>query len=201
MISLPDDIIHSTDEVLVKLAQSGVLKAEKLLIERYRETVKITAAALASSFAAYCALASLEFDDLFQEGLLGLLSAIYSFRDDKNTAFRTFASKCISNNIKTAIRSATREKNTPKGGVVSLNDIDIPSVTSLEDSIISREGASGINTFLKTELSELEFSVIRLYLADNSYREIARKLSVSEKTVDNAIQRIRGKLSKFLNNK
>ncbi|MBR3768048.1 MAG: sigma-70 family RNA polymerase sigma factor [Clostridia bacterium] len=199
MTSISDDFTQSTDEVLVKLAQAGVIKAENCIFERYRKTVEINAATFISNFATYCAMASLEFDDLFQEGLLGLLSAIYSFHEEKNVTFRTFAAKCISNSIRSVIKASTRKKNTPSGGVISLNDIDIPTMTSLEDKIISAEGTAILYDFLQTELSALELSVIRLYLAGISYRDISEKLGIAEKSVDNAIQRIRGKLSRFLN--
>ncbi len=198
MTSIPDDFYQSTDEVLVKHAQSGMLIAEKCIFERYRETVKITAAAFTSNFATYCVLASLEFDDLFQEGLLGLLSAIYSFREEKKTTFRTFATKCITNSIRAVIKNSTSKKKTPIGGLVSLNDIDVFTNISPEDNIISAEETAVLYNFLKTDLSGLEISVIRLHLSGASYKDIAEKLGISEKSVDNALQRIRGKLSRFL---
>lgn len=199
MTSIPDDFYQSTDEVLVKHAQSGMLSAEKYIFERYRETVKIIAATFTSNFATYCVLASLEFDDLFQEGLLGLLSAIYSFREEKKTTFRTFATTCITNSIRAVIKNSTRKKNIPFGGLVSINDIEISVSTSPEDRIISAEETAVLYNFLQTELSEKELSVIRLHLAGASYKDISEKLGISEKSVDNALQRIRGKLSRFLN--
>lgn len=199
MTSVSDSFTQSTDEVLVKLAQAGDLNAEKCIFERYRKSVEMTAAAFTSNFATYCSLSSLEFDDLFQEGLLGLLSAIYSYRDDKNVTFRTFSAKCISNSIKAVIKSSTRRKHTPTGAVISLSDIDIPVNFSPEDRIISAEGAAILYDFLQSELSTLELSVIRLYLSDRSYTDIAKTLDIPDKSVDNAIQRIRMKLRKFLN--
>lgn len=199
MTSISDSFTQSTDEVLVKLAQSGDINAEKCIFERYRKSVQITAATFASNFATYCSLSSLEFDDLFQEGLLGLLSAIYSYREDKNVTFRTFSAKCISNSIKAVIKSSTRKKHTPTGIMLSLSDIDISVNFSPEDRIISAEGAALLYDFLQSELSALELSVMRLYLSEKSYTEIASALDISDKSVDNAIQRIRMKLRKFLN--
>lgn len=199
MTSIPDDFYQSTDEVLVKHAQSGMINAERCIFERYRETVKITAAAFTSNFATYCALAALEFDDLFQEGLLGLLSAIYSFREEKKVSFRTFASKCISNSIRTVIKNSTAKKRAPVGGLLSLSDIDITVNFSPEDKIISEEETAVLYDFLSNGLSALELSVIRLHLAGASYKDISERLEISEKAVDNALQRIRGKLGRFLN--
>ncbi len=198
MTSIPDDFYQWTDEVLVKHAQSGMINAEKCIFERYRETVKATAAAFTSNFATYCALASLEFDDLFQEGLLGLLSAIYSFREEKKVSFRTFASKCISNSIRAVIKNSTVKKRNPTGGLISLSDIDITVSFSPEDKIISEEETAVLYDFLNSSLSSLELSVIRMYLAGASYKDISVRLGISEKTVDNALQRIRSKLSRFL---
>lgn len=199
MTSIPDDFYQSTDEVLVKHAQSGMLTAERCIFERYRETVKIIAASFTSNFATYCVLASLEFDDLFQEGLLGLLSAIYSFREEKKATFRTFATTCITNSIRAVIKNSTRKKNIPLGGLISINDIEISVSSSPEDRIISAEETAVLYNFLQTELSGMELKVIRLHLAGASYRSISEKLNITEKSVDNALQRIRGKLSRFLN--
>lgn len=199
MTSASENFSHKTDEALIDLACKGNLKAEQCIFERYRESVRITAAAHISSFAVSCSLSSLDFDDLFQEGLLGLLSAIYSFRPEKNASFRTYSAKCISNSIKTAIKTATRKKNTPLGGVVSLSDIEIPALNSPEDRIISAENTGLIHSFLQDGLTEMEASVIRKYLSGSNYKQIGEELGITEKSVDNALQRVRGKLSRFLN--
>lgn len=187
-----------TDEALIALARAGDIKAEQCILERYRDSVRITAAAYMSSYAVSCSLSSLDFDDLFQEGLAGLLSAIYSFQEEKNVSFRTYSAKCISNGIKTAIKAATRKKNTPSGGVVSLSDIEISTKSTPEDKIISEENADLLFTFLGDGLSPLESSVIRLHILGKSYKSISEELGISEKSVDNALQRIRVKLSRFL---
>lgn len=199
MISKTKDFSQSTDEALVALAREGSLQAQSYLIERYRDSVRMTVTSNLNRFGTYCSLSSIEFDDLFQEGLLGLMSAIYSFRDEKNVLFRTYAAKCISNSIKTAIKTSVRKKNTPPGGIVSIDDIDIPERFSLEDKFISAEDTKRIYDFLTTKLSELELKVIRMHLAGLSYKEISETIGIPEKSTDNAIQRVRGKLSKFLN--
>lgn len=198
MTSKTKDFSQSTDEVLVYLAKNGDYNAESCLIERYRETVRITAASYFSRLGTFCALSSLEADDLFQEGLLGLLSAIYSFREEKNVTFRTYASKCISNSIKTAIKTSLRKKHIPPGGIVSIDKIDIPAGESLEERIISDEMALAVRKFIRDGLSELESSVIRLFLSELSYSDISDVLGITEKSVDNALQRARGKLNRFL---
>ncbi len=198
MTSKTKDFSQLTDETLIRLAVNGDIVAENCIIERYRDSVKITAAVFTANYISKHSLSSLEFDDLFQEGLLGLMSAIYSFREEKNVTFKTYAARCISNEIRTAIKTSARKKNTPPGGVVSINDIEIPSKLSLEEKVISEEGTESIYVFLRNELSSLELSVIRLHLSGESYKAISDKLGITEKSVDNAIQRVRGKLSKFL---
>lgn len=198
MISDTSDFSRSKDEELVKLAQSGDTQAETLIFERYKKEVISTAKFYFSKFSAYCLSGLLDFDDIHQEGLLGLLSAIYSFRPEKNVTFRTYSAKCISNAIKAAVKAASSKKNTPVGNVVPLDDIDIPAPGSVEDSLIDDEDTEMLNRFLQTELSALEYSVLRLFLKECSYKNISETLEISEKSVDNAIQRIRGKISRFL---
>ncbi len=198
MTSKLTDFSNSTDEMLINMAQNGDSRAENCIIERYRDAVKITAASFVGSFADSRLHTTVEFDDLFQEGLLGLLSAVYSFRDDKNTSFRTYSSRCISNSIKNAIKAMTRQKNTPTGSVVSLSEVDISVNASPEDRIISAEGTEIIFDFLQNQLSPLELSVIKYHLSGTSYKEIALKLDITEKSVDNAVQRTRNKLGRFL---
>ncbi len=194
------DFSHLTDEELVKTSQSGNEKAEALIFERYKGDVTVAAKSYFLKFSGYCLQGLLDYDDIHQEALLGLLSAIYSFREDKKVTFRTYASKCISNAIKAAIKSATSKKNSPAVNKVPLDEIEIPSPVTVEDSLIDDENEENLNTFLHTELSSLEYSVLRLFLSELSYKSIAESLGVSEKSVDNAIQRIRGKINRFLNN-
>lgn len=189
----------NTDEELALLSREGNAQAQMCLLERYTTSVRAAAASLVSSFAVSHSLLSLDFDDLVQEGLLGLVSAIYSYESDKGATFKTYSSKCISNAIKGAIKSATRKKDIPAGELVSLNDIDIASADSLEENIISNENTDNLHSFLNDELSQLELSVFRYHISGESYKNISSHLGISEKSVDNALQRIKGKLSKFLN--
>lgn len=195
-----DGFPSMTDEELVFLAQSDRTNAESLLLDRFKSQAEKTAQIFYAKYQQYCTLGLLDKDDLYQEGLLGLLSAIYSYRSDKNTSFRTYASVCISNQIKAAIKSANSKKNLPFGSLLSIDDTVIPATESVEDSFIFNETEEVLNSFLNKELSSLELSVVRLFLQDMSYRDISDKLGIPVKSVDNAIQRIRGKLREFLTN-
>ena len=186
------------DEELVKAAQTGNLPAESCLIDRFKDTAEKTAGVLHSKYSSYCTLGLLDKDDLYQEGLLGLLSAIYSFRSDRNTSFRTYASVCISNKILFAIRTANSKKNVPFGNLLSIEDTVIPATESVEDYFISNETLEDLDSFMNNELSPLELSVVRLFLQDMTYKDISEKLEITTKSVDNAIQRIRTKLKEFL---
>lgn len=198
MFSHTNGFLQMTDEELVRLAQSGNTPAESCLLERFKASAEITASVFFSKYQSYCTAGILEKDDLYQEGLLGLLSAIYSYLPEKNTSFRTYASVCVSNRIKASIKSANSKKNLPFGSLLSIDDTIIPATESVEDIFIFNETEEALDSFLNKELSPLEFSVIRLFLQDKSYKDISESLNISVKSVDNAIQRIRGKLRDFL---
>ncbi len=198
MFSHSDGFSSMTDEELVFLAQSGDTPAETFILDKFKIQAEKTASVFYAKHQQYCTLGLLDKDDLYQEGLLGLLSAVYSYRADRNTAFRTYASVCISNQIKAAIKSANSKKNLPFGSLLSIDDTVIPATESVEDLFIFNETEEVLNSFLTRELSSLELSVIRLFLQDMSYRDISAKLGIPVKSVDNAIQRIRGKLREFL---
>ena len=198
MFSYSDAFLQMTDEELVQLAQSGNTSAEALILERFKASAQTTASVFFSKYRSYCTAGILEKDDLYQEGLLGLLSAIYTYLPEKNTAFRTYASVCITNGIKASIKSSNSRKNLPFGNLLSIDDVIIPSEESVEDAFIFNETREALGDFLNSELSSLELSVIRLFLQDKSYKDISERLGISVKSVDNAIQRIRGKLRDFL---
>lgn len=193
------DFAHRTDEELVKMAQSGDAKAETLIFERYKNDVTGASKHYFLKFSDYCLQGLLDYDDLHQEGLLGLLAAIYSFREEKKVTFRTYSAKCISNAIKAAVKNATLKKNVPMSNKIPLDEIDIPAPLTVEESLIDDENSENLNRFLQNELSSLEYSVLRLFLSEFSYKSISEELSITEKSVDNAIQRIRGKINRFLN--
>ncbi len=174
------------DDVLVSLAQSGDQAALNTLLVRYTAMVKSIASC---SFGA-----SLEPDDLAQEGMLGLLAAVYSYAPEKAASFHTYASVCVSNRIVSAVRAGNRLKHSPLNSFVSLQESDAASQPDPEELLLADEKAEQLLLFLSEELSQLEYKVLRLHLSGDRYENIAEKLQISAKAVDNALQRVRKKL-------
>ncbi len=139
----------------------------------------------------------LEKDDLIQEGMIGLLAAIKSFNPEKGTKFTTYASRCIDNSIRSALKKFTRIKDIPQENIVALEDdvIDAYYGLSAEDEYLAKESVAALSDVLYEGLSSFENEVLRLHIVGCSYTEIASKLGKNVKAVDNAIQRIRKKLS------
>ena len=148
-------------------------------------------------------------DDLIQEGMIGLFKAIRDYSPDKAASFSTFASVCIRRQIQNAITNSNRKKHVPLNSYVSLymnseeGDnfmLEERLSTSREEDpeklLIAREQIEDRNARIKKELSKLEQQVLKLYLQGLSYEEIAEQLGKTEKSIDNALQRIRGKLSR-----
>jgi len=147
-----------------------------------------------------------------QEGLIGLYKAIRDFRSDKLSSFRAFAELCITRQIITAIKTATRQKHIPLNSYVSLNKpiydedsdrtlLDVISgtkITDPEELIISREEFGNIEEKMVEILSDLEWKVLMAYLDGKSYQEIATDLTRHVKSIDNALQRVKRKLEKYL---
>ncbi len=175
-----------SDDELVRLAQNGDQAAVNTLLERYTATVHSVADC---SFGA-----SLETDDLAQEGMLGLLAAVYSYAPEKAASFHTYASVCISNRIRSAVRADTRLKHSPLNSSVPLDDATVIPGGNPEDLFVASEQAEQILFFLAKELTPLESKVLRAVLVGKPYRAVAEELSLTEKAVDNALQRIRKKL-------
>ena len=149
-----------------------------------------------------------ETDDLLQEGMIGLFKAIRDYESDKGAAFSTFATLCVRRQIQTAINNSNRQKHIPLNSYISLyaedNEYGYELGENLEadeaeanplDMVIARERQNALNERIESELSPLEKKVLKLYLEGLSYNEIGFRLDKSEKTVDNALQRIRKKLS------
>jgi RNA polymerase sporulation-specific sigma factor len=151
-------------------------------------------------------------EDIVQEGMIGLYKAIRDYRPDKLSSFRAFAELCITRQIITAIKTATRQKHIPLNSYVSLNkplyddesdrtllDVIIEGKTSSpEDLLISQESLQTINLRIGEVLSDLEQQVLAAYLDGKSYQEIAQMLGRHAKSIDNALQRVKRKLEKFL---
>jgi len=189
-----------SDEELCLLAASGAAGAEELLISRYIRTVRMSARPFF--------LTGGDGEDLIQEGMLGLLVAVRSYRSDKNTAFKTYAEVCIKRRIYSAIRTAAAEKNLPLNKAISFNPLSFSdseetvlseqSVPDPEEVLIGREQAKERVLQLGNDLSDMESAVLELYLLGLSQREIAVKLGKNVKSVDNAVQRIRQKAMRIL---
>jgi len=192
------------DEEIVETARNGNRLAQEYLINKYRNFVR----AKARSYF----LIGADREDIMQEGLIGLYKAIRDFRSDKLSSFRAFAELCITRQIITAIKTATRQKHIPLNSYVSLNKpiydedsdrtlLDVISgtkVTDPEELIISREEFGNIEEKMVEILSDLEWKVLMAYLDGKSYQEIANDLTRHVKSIDNALQRVKRKLEKYL---
>ncbi|WP_251860697.1 RNA polymerase sporulation sigma factor SigH [Clostridium sp. Marseille-Q2269] len=195
------------DEEIVMEAKAGNSRAQEYIIGKYENFVK----AKAKSYF----LIGADKEDIYQEGMIGLYKAIRDFKPDKLSSFKAFAELCVTRQIITAIKTATRQKHIPLNTYVSLNKpiydedsdrtlLDILSeakVANPEELIISREELKHIQIEIGEVLSDLEMEVLMSYLDGKSYQEIACDLDRHAKSIDNALQRVKRKLEKCLNNK
>ena len=193
-----------TDEEIAEEAKEGSSVALEYLINKYKNFVK----AKARSYF----LIGADREDIIQEGMIGLYKAIRDFKGDKLSSFRAFAELCITRQIITAIKTATRQKHIPLNSYVSLNKpiydedsdrtlLDILSgakITDPEELMINREEYHDIEFKMGEILSDLEWKVLMLYLEGKSYQEIAVELRRHVKSIDNALQRVKRKLEKYL---
>jgi RNA polymerase sporulation-specific sigma factor len=190
------------DLQLVLRARNGDDRSMDALIRRYTGFVRLKA----SSYF----LAGGDSEDLIQEGLIGLYKAVRDFRSDKETSFRSFAELCITRQIITAIKTATRFKHAPLNTYVSFSQTPAgqesegdctlgdalpgPGVDEPSICVISTEELQSLVFCLGTGLSKLEADALRLYLEGSSYDEMAQELEVDTKTIDNALQRVKRKI-------
>lgn len=178
------------NDTILSSAQSGDNKQTEALIKQYRNVVEAIAVKYINS--------PLEYDDIIQEGMIGLLAAIKTFNNSQGAQFKTYAQTCINNSIQTALRKFNRKKDIPIGSVIEYAEEEIPEengVISAEDYYIAGESVSMLANTLKENLSEYENEVLRLHIVGCNYSEIAKRLSKTPKSVDNALQRIKKKLS------
>lgn len=194
-----------SDEKVVIEAKSGNTKAQEYLINKYENFVKTKAK---SYF-----LIGADKEDIYQEGMIGLYKAIRDFNPDKLTSFKAFAELCVTRQIITAIKTATRQKHIPLNTYISLNKpiyeeesdrtlLDVLAglkITDPEELIISKEEMMHIEKEISRVLSSLEMEVLMSYLDGKSYQEIACDLDRHAKSIDNALQRVKRKLEKCLN--
>lgn len=191
------------DEDLCAQAAKGDRGAEEALVLRYSRSVRVCARPFF--------LAGGDSEDLIQEGMLGLLSAIREFQPGRGAKFSTFAELCIRRRIISAVKAAAGGKHTPLNNYVSLDpslflaDQDFaPFGTAYhrqgnpEDVVIHQENLSALEEIIQSRLTSLEVDVLTRYLNGLSYAEIAEEVHRSTKSVDNAVQRIRRKIARYL---
>jgi len=197
--------VYLDDLYLVALAKQGSPVAYDRILRRYHGFVRLKA----SSYF----LAGGDSDDLVQEGLVGLYKAVRDYRSDRESSFRNFAELCITRQIITAVKTATRNKHTPLNQYVSFStspassmdgeptlDEILPGPTAHDpvNQVISSEELRSLVACLSTVLSDLESRVLALYLDGHSYEAVGDRLGCDTKTVDNALQRVKRKVGAHL---
>jgi len=196
------------DSYLVALAKGGSANAHERIVRRYRGFVRLKASS-------YFLLGG-DTEDLIQEGLLGLYKAVRDYRTDRESSFRNFAELCITRQIITAVKTASRNKHAPLNQYVSFAQSPAAagdSETMLEEilpgpgsedpseRVIASEELQSLVACLSSVLSELESRVLSLYLDGHSYEVIGEHLDCDTKTVDNALQRVKRKVSLHLSSR
>jgi RNA polymerase sigma-H factor len=204
--SQPQGQVQLDDRYLIALAKQGSADAMDRVVRRYYGFVRLKA----SSYF----IAGGDSDDLIQEGLVGLYKAVRDYRYDRESSFRNFAELCITRQIITAVKTATRNKHTPLNQYVSFSstaagssgdgdptlDEVLPGspVHDPVNQVISSEELRSLVACLSTVLSDLESRVLALYLDGHSYEKVGEKLGCDCKTVDNALQRVKRKVGQHL---
>ena len=203
-----NDFANMTDEEIVRLAQRDKDGAAlEYLLNKYKNFVR----AKARSYF----LIGADHEDIIQEGMIGLYKAIRDYREDRLSSFRAFAELCVTRQIITAIKTATRQKHIPLNSYISLNRpiyeedsdrtlLDViteDSPSNPEEMLIDREDLSVIEGRIGQMLSDLEKEVLIRYVEGKSYVEISEEMNRHVKSVDNALQRIKRKLQKYLDEK
>ncbi len=201
---LTDRFAGLPDEEIIALCHEGDAAAEEYMLNKYKNFVRSKAR---SYF-----LVGADHEDIVQEGMIGLYKAIRDYKPTRLSSFRAFAELCVTRQIITAIKTATRQKHIPLNSYVSLNKplYDEESDRTLmdvimeghaanpEELIINREDLGDIHAKISEVLSPLEQEVLSSYLDGKSYQEIAEMLHRHSKSIDNALQRVKRKLEKYL---
>ncbi len=195
------DFNSMTDNEILKLIRSKNDEAMEFLIKKHSPIVKKEIRTMY--------IIGAETEDLYQEGMIGLFKAIRDFDSDKGAIFSTFATMCVKNQVKSAVTAANRKKHQPLNQYISIyasidedgqdNEdlfLDDGVKSNPEKRIVAKENENELMTTIKNKLSKLEIQVLNYYLEGLSYVDIGERLGKSEKSVNNALQRIRNKLSK-----
>jgi RNA polymerase sporulation-specific sigma factor len=201
----PVPLTEMADDELVARFQGGDEAAVCVLLERYRRFARAKARGYF--------LVGADSDDIEQEGLIGLYKAARDFRSDRQASFRAFAELCITRQVITAVKTATRQKHQPLNQYVSISNVrgsDDPGERAVEDllddhhvldpaeEVVAGERMDAMRQSMDEMLSGLEVDVLRLYVEGNSYQEIGERLGRHVKSIDNALQRIKRKLDQHL---
>ena len=203
-----EEYMAATDEELIARLRAGETEITDYIMDKYKNLVRRKAKAMF--------LIGGENDDLIQEGMIGLFTAIRDYQPDRESSFYSFADLCISRKMYTAVLASTRQKHIPLNTYVSLyadntegneeNNALIETLQSTanrspEELLIDKENRIALEEQIEKSLSEFELEVLSLYLTGMSYVHIAKVLNKDEKSTDNAMQRIKAKVKKILEKK
>lgn len=189
---MPD---YDSDIELIQAARAGDESAMSYLIKSVMPCIESVASLNAGSGA-------ITRYDLIQEGMIGAVNAIFSFDEAKGAKFSTYAQRCISNSISSALRNNSRNKQQPLNTYVPLEDIEnsVAVVSGNPESVVSmEENVDSIYNCIETKLTALERDVLLLHIADESYEQISKKLGINTKAVGNALNRARRKIKEEIN--
>ncbi|QBE97171.1 sigma-70 family RNA polymerase sigma factor [Blautia producta] len=188
---------HFTDEELIERLRDGEQELEDYLMEKYKGMVLKKAHAMF--------IVGGEREDLIQEGMIGLFKALRDYQPGKSAVFSTFANLCVERQLYKAIEMSGRLKNKPLNSYISLSEEESPILDSLafeqqdpEAIVIDRENVNVMQEKIRQHLSSFETQVLDSYLEGMTYTQIAEAMEKSPKSIDNALQRIRGKIREFL---
>lgn len=194
MQSMNNKLLKLSDEQLLKNIKNAdkISSAEaSILVERYMNSVRLKALSTAKR------CPSADFDDLYSDGLMGLLKAIRYYEDGKGATFATFASLCVTNSMKTCVTKSVKASPLSKEEDFDFGTLQDNSA-SAEDIIIDKEQNGELHERLSKILTNREMSVLSMYLRHYSYQQIAEELGINEKSVDNALQRAKSKIKHSL---
>ena len=206
MLLKNEDLEQLTDEQLIEVYRNQEHEAVEVLVQRYKQFVrrKIKANYFIGA----------DREDLVQEGMIGLFKAICDYNPNRDASFRSFASICITRQLSTAFKTATRQKHRPLNTSISLNlpisteedesitlmdTIKVTDGITPEELVINQEDLINLQTHIKKTLSSLEWEVLKLHTQGKDYHEIAKEMNKSIKSIDNALQRIKRKLVEICN--
>lgn len=185
---MQENLAQITDNELVALINNGEYKYLQLLINRYMPYI----ISVASRYKA----GGFDTEDFIQEGILAIFSAVKAY-DPEKASFKTFVTLCINRAMSSALsRVAGAAKHIPEGLISPIDEVQLPDMNNPEKIFIEKESYNDLEHTIKSELSDFEYQVLCEFLSGKSYADIAESLSVSTKSVDNALKRIRSKIKK-----